>query len=265
MFHLAAYFEQLANVATDQDINAVADTEFTLRNSHFIFTEAYDLLGAFYSGTGALRARFNVPTLNTFGRHQLFPLARSATIPDMPYLIDYRDMPLRLPINEEIAIEGVNNAGAANDTNVALFVAPPTWNKNLPRGIWRLNMRATYAITTVAQTWSGGANLTFADNLRGGWYAVIGMEVVDPNCLYARLIFPRGNVVNGRRLRPGCLADNAFGARPWPDFSGGMGLYGKFHSFEPPTIEIIANDAAAHTGEVRLDLVYLGDMTPAGM
>lgn len=265
MFHLLAYFEQLAAAATDADINAVVDGEFTIRNNHPIFTEPYDLVGAFYNAADAVRARFNAPTLNTYGRHQLFPVLRSATIPDLPFVIDYRDYPIRLPIDEEIAIEGTNNAGAGDDTFVALLLAPPTWNRNLARGLWRFTCRATYNITSVDSAWSPLGAMTFAENLRGGWYAVLGMEVVDANVLYARLVFPRGNVVNGRRLRPGCLVDNAAGNRPWEGFRGGMGTWGRFHSFEPPQVEILANNAAAHSGEVRLDLVYLGDMTPAGM
>lgn len=266
MFHLLAYQSQLAAAAADADLAAVVDSEFTIRNNHPIFTEAIDKIAEFYNAANATRARFNVPSWNTYGRNQIYPVLRSATIPDLPFVADYRDMPQRFPMNEEIAVEGSNDAGAGDETYFAMFIAAPGWNRNLVRGAWRFNCRATYTITSTANQWSAAGNLTFAENLKGGWYAVNGMVTEEPNVLYTRLIFPRGNVISGRRFRPGCLNINAPGSRPWEGFSGGMGVWGRFHSFEPPQVEILANNAAAHTGEVRLDLTYLGDTgIPSGV
>lgn len=259
MFTVLAYFENLGAAAADSDVNAVSDQEWTQRNNHFIFTDEVRLLGTFVHAASVTRARLNVPSLNAYARHQLWPIHRSATIPSDPRLGDYRNFPLRLPQNEELAVEGSNDAGAGEDFWSYFWLGTSNWNMQLPSALQRFTARATYAITSVDSAWSPLGNLTFAENLRGGMYAVLGMNVFDANAMLARLVFPRGNTYGGRRMRPGCLVQNAVGDTPNPMFMGGLGLWGTFHSFEPPQVEILANNAAAHTGEVRLDLAYLGE------
>lgn len=260
-FHLLAYEAALGVAAANTDVPAVLDPEFTQQGSHFIFTEPYTLLLAYYFAASATDARFNVPTINGIARHHFSPIQRSATIPDIPYVQDYRMQPMPLPQNEQIAVEGSNNLGAATEASTALlWVAPPGWNQNIPMGMQKLQVRFTYSITTGAGfQWTAGA-ITFAEALKGGSYSVIGLQVQDANTLACRLIFPRGNVVNGRRLRPGVMSMNALGNRPWPDFDGLMGVYGRFHSFEPPQIEIITTVGAAHANvEGRMLLMYEGN------
>ena len=98
--------------------------------------------------------------------------------------------------------------------------------------------------------------------MRGGWYSIVGFNSVDPLGLVTRLIFPRARQYDGRVLRPGTLCQNAVGLRPNPRFDGRIGVYGKFHSFEPPQIEILANNAGAHTPDMKVDLIYHGEMEP---
>ena len=259
MFHTLAYSSSLAAAADFAAVTAIADPAFTSRNSRFIATDDIKLLAAYYLAASATRARFNAPTWNAYGRHQIFPIFRSATVPDDPRLADYRGWDLRVPQNEEIGVEGSNDAGAGDQATCLLWVAPAGANVNLPRGTHRLTARATYAITSVANTWAGPGALTFAENLRGGRYAVVGMAGIDANTLCARLIFPNGNTFSGRQLRPGFLLNNADGRIPAEPFRGGFGQYGVFNTFEPPQIEIFSVNAAAHTGELRMDLVYLGE------
>jgi hypothetical protein len=269
MFHLLSYFAALGVNAADSDLAAVPDQEFTRRGGaggvdHYIFTEQYNLLGVSYNAASAIRARFNVPTWNGFGRHQIFPVSRALANADLGFFNDYRDYPMEIPMDEEVAMEGSNNLGAATENSYGhLWIAGPQWSRNLPKGIHRFCERATYTITAVAQQWTIGA-LTMAEQLKGGVYAVCGMEVQDAGVQAARLVFVRGNTVNGRRMRPGCIVDEALGNRPIKEMRGGMGVWGRFHSFELPQIEILANAAGASTGEVRLDLVYLGS-SAAGM
>ena len=259
MFHTLAYSSSLAAAADFAAVSAIADPAFTARNNRFIMTDDVKLLMAFYLAAAARRARFNSPTWNAYGRHQIFPYYRSATIPDDPRVADYRDWDLRVPQNEEFGLEGSNDAGAGDQATGFLWVAPVGQNLNIPRGVHRFTARATYTITSVANTWTGPGALTFAENLRGGQYAIVGAAGEDANTLCARLIFPNGNNFAGRSMRPGFLLNNAAGRVPFDGFRGGLGQYGSFHSFETPQIEIFSVNAAAHTGELRLDLVYLGE------
>lgn len=258
-YHLLMYEEALGVAAADSDLDAVPDAEISNRNSHFILSEQFNLIAIYYMAASATRARLNVPTLNAIARHQIWPVDRSATVIADPSVPDLRDYPIALPLNEEIAVEGSNDLGAATENSTCfLFIAPPNWTRNLPRGLARVQVRATGAVAGVAQSWSLLGNLTFAENLRGGWYSIIGANCFDAGTLALRFVFPKPEIHQGRKLRPGIICQETIGNKPWPLNRGGLGVLGSFHSFEPPQIEIYANATAASTQEIRLDLVYHG-------
>lgn len=267
-FHLLGYRAALGINAADTDLVALVDPEFSRRGGagaadHYIFTEPYRLAMAHYMAASATRARFNVPSINAIGRQQIWPVNRSATIQSHERVMDLRDSPLDLPMNEEVAIEGSNNLGAATEESSAmLWVVPPGWNMNIPTGLRRLTVRATGAVAGTAASWGAAGAITFSENLTGGYYSVVGCRVFDAGTLAFRLIFPRGNVVNGRRLRPGGLSSEAIGDLPFDYQMEDFGLWGAFHSFEPPQMEIWANATAASVQEIRMDLIYHGSSNP---
>lgn len=260
-FALLAYEEALGVAAADTDLDRVPDAEFSSRNDHFIFSEQYMLLAAHYMAVSATRSRLNIPTLNGIGRHQLWPVERSATIADDPGWADYRESPILLPMNEELAVEGSNDLGAATENSTCfLWLSQPGWTRNLPRGIQRLTVRATGAVAGVAQAWSALGALTFAENLKGGWYSLLGAQLFDAGTLALRFVFDQPILAQGgRKMRPGVLCTEALGNKPLEANLGGFGVLGQFHTFSPPQIEIYANATAASTQEIRLDLAYHGD------
>lgn len=260
MHHILPYNVSAGVNATDTDLTGTTDSEFSKRGNHFILSEPYNLLAAYAGGASLIRARFNMPKINAVGRHQLWPINRSASVPSPYNMDDYRDNPLPLPMDEELAVEISNNLGAATEQeNVFLFIAPQTWNRNLPQGLQTLTLRVTATPIGVAQAWSALTALTFSDNLRAGWYAVTGMQVQGANALAARLVFARSTMYNNRKLRPGVIVSQAIGDIAQQMWDGGFGEFGRFHSFELPQLEVWANAAGAITMEIRLNVVYLGD------
>lgn len=264
MFHLAAYSAQLAIGATDADIAAAPDTPFSPRNSHLIFSERYKILAAFANGVGLSRVRFNMPSLNVLGRQQIWPVEQSATIPDWPGFYDCRDYPIDLPMREELALEGTNTDAAAQQANVFLWLGDSNWNRNLPRGTQRITIRATGAVAGVANKWSGTGVITAAENLRGGYYTLVGAQCFDAGTLALRFAFPRGEPSAARQYRPGILCQEAIANSPLKENMGGFGPLGAFDSDELPQIEIFANATAASVQEMRLDLIYHGNNRPEG-
>lgn len=263
MFHPLIYEEALAAGATAGDMDAVADDEFTRRNDHYIVTDPFNVLAMYYQAASAIRARLNVPEVNAIARHQIWPVFRSATVPDDPRIQDFRSNLFPLSQNEEIAVEGANDLamGTENSTCV-IWIAPPTWNRNLPRGSQRLVIRATGATAGVAQSWSTLGALTFAENLRGGWYAIVGCECFDAGSLAFRFVFSKPYMYAGRKLRPGNLCMEALGNRPCLQINDTFGVWGYFHSFEPPQFQIYANATGASVQEFWIDVIYLGDRPP---
>lgn len=275
VYHLDAAAAGGANV----DATAALDAEFSQRNNHYIFSEQYRLLAWHAGGVSLTDARFNIPSVNTIARDHCWPLDRSATPGSYRRIRDLRERPAPLPVNEEIAIELSNNLACGTEAEAsAIFIAPPKWNRNadlsqddyVPKvpgngRIERLVIRATASPTRVAHQWSGLVPITFAENIRGGWYSVFSIWVFSANARYFRVAFPRMPLYMGRRLRPGSVVSHAIGDIEEPIGSNFFGRWGSFHSFEPFQIEEFADGAGADNNiEIRIDCAYLGGHEPPG-
>lgn len=257
-WHMAAYGEALGIAASNSDINAITDDVIQTRNSHLIVTEDMDLLAAHPMAASLTRARFGNVALTVRGANHLWPVTRSATVPAFPRPLDLRDYPLRLPRSEEITIEGSNDAAGADNTWVPLWLAHPNWRRTLPRGLDFFTTRATSVVAAGTEfAWGALTELVFERDLFGGVYSVVGAHMVAPNAVAFRLFFPRQPLINGRQFRPGGLVQNATGNMPWEAQNLGFGEWGRFHTFEPPSVQVLA-DAAGGTLEMRLTLIYLG-------
>lgn len=265
MFHLLAYQTGAAATATpDLDMTAVPDSVFTARNGHFIFSERYKMLASFQNGVTPTRRRLNMPSLNTLGRHHFWPLEASATVPDLPGIADYRDFPIDIPLREELAVEATVSAAGPEQNNQLIWIGDMGWNRNLPVGQARITVRATGAVAGVANAWSGLGVLTLAENLRGGYYAMVGAQCFDAGTLAARFMFPRSSSAMVKPMRPGILCQEAIANSPLKENMGGFGVLGTFDSDEMPQVEIYANATAASVQEFRLDLIYFGNQVPQG-
>lgn len=266
MFHLLNYFVSAgANAANTDMTAAVTDGSFSSRNSHYVLSEPYNLLWWAGLSTSITDMRLNVPHINALARHHLWPVMRSIQPTSPPRVAVYKDYPFPLPLGEEIAVETSGNLGCGNeDATAFLCIATPTWNQNLPRsgvpGQNRVTIRATASVAIVGDAWSLFGNLTFAEQLRGGFYAVCGAWVQGATPQRAfRLNFPRSPLYQGRKLLPGGLITAAVGNEELKDISKEMGVWGIFHSFEPVQLQIYGDTTGAATQVVLLDLIYLGD------
>lgn len=256
-FHCAAYKESIDNTA-NSDMNAVLDEVLTRRNSHLIFTEPYNLLGVHAFGGVLSRARFGNAALTQKGSNHIWPLSVSATIPTLPQLMDFRDSPMRLPQNEELTIEVTNTAAGPTETGAVLLLGTPDWNMNFPAHSDRLNARATCVIAAGTETtWTALSEIAFERDLLNGVYSVVGAHVVAANAIAFRFRFPDQPAIGNKQLRPGGLVQDTAQLQPNAMFSGGLGEWGRFHTFSPPELQVLA-DAAGGTYEVRLQLLYLG-------
>lgn len=264
MGHALLAYQGLPGVnASSFDLTNVPDPNFSGRNGHFVFTEQYSLLAASHLETSATRANLSSGTLNAISKPNIFPSNRSATVPSNPQVdFEYFNR-LPIPVNEEIAFQVSNNLGAATEQAWGLiWLATSDWSANIPRGKSPICMRATATIVPASLTWSGGTALTFEQSPRGGVYAVVGAECQGTNLIAFRLLFPRFKLYNGRMLRPGSLCINALGD---VNLSRGLidqywlGEWGRFHTFEPPSIEVIMTTGASTPCEIRLFCEYLGE------
>lgn len=248
---------------TNLDLAAASDPDFSVRNSHYIFTESYKLFGAFALGASLTRGRIQVPTINSVGEHTLWCANRSATVPSNAQFDNYMPLPLQLPINEELQIQYSNNLGASTEQEqVLLWLLTDDWNANLPRGKQLLVARATVTVTPTVNAWSGGQAITLSQSLRGGVYAMIGCVVQGTNSAFYRVIFPRYRLYHGRKLRPGGVVQTAIGDVPFSAQNLDLyefGEYGRFHTFELPLFEFFGITASSTTYQIFMWLMFMGE------
>lgn len=274
MFHLLAYTGTPGVNAANFDLTAAVDQEITARNGHYTFTEKYKSLAEFYLETSALRASYFIPTWNQYTRQNIWPPNRVIVTPTNPQL-DWRLLRnLVFPQNEEIQLQVSNNLGAATEqATVFIWIAPAdgSWNQTFPKAAKlretdpteELECRINFTTNTiVANSWSGLTALTFEQSLRGGVYAVMGVQLQGTGIQAFRLVFPRAFNYMGRRMRPGTLCSQAIGDvpmdfTPWQQFV--WGEWGRFSTFELPQMEFWSNVGGAIAVEGRLWLTYLSE------
>src|SRR6266480_2124537 len=98
MHHVLPYNVAAGVNAANTDATGTADSEFSRRNNHFILSEPYNLLAAYSGAVSLTQVRLNVPKINAIGRHHLWPINNSASVPTPYNIDDYRDDPLMLPM-----------------------------------------------------------------------------------------------------------------------------------------------------------------------
>lgn len=259
-FTVLPYTLATGGSVTDQDMSAVTDPEFSQRNSHYIFTEQYMLLGALYMGANATRANIQVPTWNAIGRFNIWPVnLTSANNLSPPRIMWLKDAPPMIPVNEEYTVKATDTA--SENCAVLNWLFTPGWTRNLPAADITIPVRCTSTITQVSAGWSALGTLTFEQSLRGGVYSVIGAQVQGSGTIAFRLVFPRARYYHGRKLRPGFLCSQAIGDLPelyWYDQPFAFGEWGRFHTFEPPQMEVFSFGTSSTAHEIRLWLRYLG-------
>lgn len=261
---LLVYNNPVAGVAdANVDMTAAVDADFSQRNNHYIFTNRFRLARAWAIGASMTRARFQIPTWNAIGEWAIFNVNRLITPPANTQCDSYFPMPPRIPINEELQVQDSNNLGAATEIeSVGIQLLTDDWTPQLPAGMAMFTIRATGTTTWTINAWSGPIAITLASQLRGGVYAVVGAQLQAGNSSFFRIVFPRYRLYGGQRLRPGGPCQNAVGNvtqnQPYP-WNLDMGEWGRFHTFELPSIDVFGTAAASTAWVLYLTLVYLGE------
>lgn len=263
MHTILAYIGNNAGPANNFDLTALTDPNFSIRNGHYIFTERYRMLyNSAFSATIS-DATIRSPLINALSTDglRLGSFNRQAGISGSPTLAD-RWTQLRIDIPQMEEIQFLASTGVAEQQFGTMVIGTDGWNANLPSGIPIVLEATTASFTPTVRVWSADQALVFNSNPRGGVYAVVRAQCQFAADLLAfRLNFVRSKLYNGRKLLPGWFAQNAVASfedvitqsNPFH-----LGVWGAFHTFEPPLVEVLPSTSAAMTPIVRLWCVYLG-------
>lgn len=256
MFAMLANQVATGGAVTNLDMPAVADANFSIRNSHYILTEQYNLLAGCSFGALITAMQGNTPHLTWVNPPQVYPANLSVTMPANVQPWDLRRAPLILPQGEEIQW-GTTASGSETNTLFS-WLGTPSWNMALPAGgLWRGLVATTSTITKVAGAWSADAPLVITNQLRSGTYCVVGAYCVLTGLLAFRLNFTHTPLYNGRKLLPGDLSSASYSQVPNRFGDNWLGVWGYFNTVELPLLEVYGIAAGSVTPSVLLDCIYV--------
>lgn len=254
--HLAGFLEDIDPAGAFVRIAALQDDR--------LFTQGDDLrvpdlrhvvaLAGGADGVVAPRFRLDAPSLNAMVRYEVAPLNSqdaAAVEPDSPQkVVDLRDTPIILAVDELLQCELLSNPAAAQDQWLMIWFADGPIQRVTGNNMFTL--RLTGSTTLVANVWTAVVP-TADDNLPSGTYQIVGMRPDSLGCVAGRIIFHTAN-----QNRPGALGvDTVLDLQHDMFRHGGMGILGEFPFTQLPTFEFLS--VIADTVEtVHLDLIKIG-------
>ena len=246
MMHLLAFGASTPGALTDSQLNAIPEQIFTRSNNRFQIPVPMVSFAAYAASISLTRARYNTASLRLRGFPQIVPFSNTAVPVTDPNVMDFRDYPLALRVQEDLEIYITRVAGGgAENTYAGVWVSDGPVNANINQRDARW-VRFTAAVTQVAFTWAAPATVAFQDTLEGGLYNVYGMQIQSTSTVFGRMIF------QNQIWRPGCLGMTAVSSRSHEMFRGGLGLWGQFNTYSVPQIETVGDVAGAETVEGHL-------------
>ncbi len=266
MYQILANYASLAASANNASIAALTDPNFSTRNSHWIFTEDYYMMGV--AGFGATLSTLQIydATYNAINTPQVYPVNLSLNAPSNPQVMDLQSWPIMIPKNEEIDFQGSNSdSGAVADSMSIMWISPQSRVSPLPApqsGIGsygRVKAKFTVTCATTKGAWTADQTITITNLIKGGTYCLAGAYLVCTAATAYRVNFVRAPLYQGRKLQPGGLCEEAYGNVPLDKGLDWMGPMGYFDTFEYPLIALLGNTtagSATYTG--FLDLIYMG-------
>lgn len=236
-FHLAAYFEDVAAAAALTQVNALTDGMLSIRNNSFILQRDTEVIWMWLGGTSLSRARLVSASFRQITNPEVRPYDQADTPSDDPNVMDLRRRPLRVKAQEELELQTTNTLAMGTENHTGL-IALDMGIIPAPSGPM-YTLRGASTTAAVADTWTEIVT-TFDDDLPGGNWIVVGLEIISADCRGARLIF------ENQFWRPGVPGNTDLGNRPWePSIDGSLGIFGRFTAFRFPTVEVLCGAATA--------------------
>lgn len=266
MFSILAYGQAVAALNSLVQLPALADPAFVPQNSNFIFYEPYRIIGLYGHGVSLTALQLFDTTWNSLNVPQIYPVDLSLNIPANPNVLDYRQYPLDIPMNEQIQVQASNNLAMGTESEALLmWITPPSDPRTIPPppppygNMGRIRALFTTTIALTANAWSPDAAVTVPNLIKGGTYCVVGCQLVAARGVAVRINFPRAPLYQGRKLFPGDLCTAAYGNVPSKLGPQAWGPWGYFDTTEYFQMAVLANTtvaSATYTG--YLDLIYMG-------
>lgn len=249
MWHTAAWYESLDPAGAMVPIAAVPDPLMTINGDNVrVPKELANIIGELAMGNDATfaQAELRSPSLRTIVNLSIAPKVAALVLGSPPESVMHPLNPVPVKPDENLELYVLSDNGAVVHQGLVwlsdMAQQPVTGPMYTVRGVG--------AAALAAGTWANTA-ITFGEVLPAGEYTVVGFRAEGTNLVAARLRIP------GYQWAPGVPAVNAIADEDaWWFRYGRMGVFGKFYSTLPPTVDCFG---VTDTAQVfYLDLVKTG-------
>jgi hypothetical protein len=246
-FHLAAYYDQYDSEGSSKQLPPVTDMFLPSTPDGFLLPSPMKIVAAYvtsgsptFGGIGTLtRAAITAPSLRRVAYPYIRPASTSVPEKTDPNVMNLVAHPITIPASESVGVLASIGPSADGGPAYALLWLCDQLVPAPPGEAFVLRFQATSSAMTVG-AWSAVGTISFDQSLPPGAYTVIGFEHWCQEAVAARLVFP------GSPMRPGTLSVGGASFDPAKRtdrlfYEGGLGCYGIFNSFAPPSLEVLAN------------------------
>jgi len=229
---MVAYYEHLTDAKTNYPILAVPDETISIDEQDVQVPAANKIIHACAVGAALSEVRINSPSLRAMYPFYVSPIETNNYISKNDVVIDLRNNPLELVIEESMNAE-VTTTGAS-DPIIGLLMADavpaPVTGKIF-------SVKATSNTTLVPYQWTN-CEIEFDVDIPAGEYDIVGFRAESNGAVLARIVF------KGEAYRPGVFALQTDSSTNIKEFrNGNYGLFGSFKHNVKPSVEVLSRTA----------------------
>lgn len=247
---IIAFGESIDEAGVEEELVPISDPTISEEGDYVYVPELNMVVGliALLGSTG-VSGYIDTPSLRRISVVHLSPITKQIYPTNYERMNIFPKLPLALVPLEGLKVISVANPSAAEFHTIGLMLADGAIEPVVGE-IFRV--KATAAITITVGEWKHG-ELTFADKLSEGTYAIVGVRVeAGTGGSFFRLI------PIGAGFRPGgiCVADVESKDPPFHR-NGELGTWLEFTPRTAPSLEIVGNATSGTSQVVHLDIIKL--------
>jgi len=237
MHDTVAFSENQDLAAAEGNVAAVADPHIFVNGDDIVIGPNNMLIGAIaLPGSTGTRARLVSPSLRQRNTYDIRPLVLGILPGSLGGFRIHPQAPIELTPNEALNCKFTADPAAAEQESCVVFLAPgavnPVSGKIFP-------VRFSVTLALVKGAWAN-AIIDLVDDLPTGTYTVVG-AALEAAAGVAFRFYPVGSA-----NRPGAMCQNTAADVQMREFRfGGLGAWFDFNTVQLPSVDILADAAAA--------------------
>ena len=249
-FTIIGFGESIDQAGVEEELVPIADPTIAEEGDFVYIGELNHLIGmmAFLGSTG-VSGYIDTPSLRRISVLHISPITKQIYPANFERLQLFPRHPIALDPEEGLKVQSVADPASAEFQTIAIMLSDGVISP-VDGEIFRV--KATASITITVGEWKFG-ELTFADKLPQGNYAVVGarVETASGGSLFRLIPIGAGN-------RPGgiCVTDVESKDPPFHR-NGELGVWLEFTPRTVPSLEILGNATSGTSQVVHLDLIKL--------